>query len=234
MVPSKTAATATGSGTLTTRRSDSSSPSGICPADLGKPARQENPDDLRRESWRGGNVDQHRPVARRQTGLLVQLTSGRGRRGLPFDVQQAGRQLPQPTSQRMAVLLEQDDRVVLVDRHHRHRVVVLDDLARGRPTTRHDDVIDPDSRDQPVVGEPRADHLEPPINIRARGPELRHRRALGHLAATGVGTPFWTASRSPAGAGLGSPVGTSTGPEGSPDAAPTPSTPATGSSVVAW
>ena len=61
--------------------------------------------------------------------------------GFTAEVQQARRQLPQPPADRMAVLVDHDDVVVVVQRQDGDRAVVLDDFAARDVAVRHPDLV---------------------------------------------------------------------------------------------
>ncbi len=64
-------------------------------------------------------------------------------RGLAVDVEQPGGQLPQPSTERVAVLVDQRDPAIVVHGHDRHRAEILDDFAGHDVAARHPDLVDP-------------------------------------------------------------------------------------------
>ena len=100
-------------------------------------AGQEDPQRLARPTRAGVVVEQQVPLPRHQVGLLVQLARGGEVGGLAVDVEQPGRQFPQPASERVTVLVHQHDPVVFVERHDRHRPVVFDHLTTRGATAGH-------------------------------------------------------------------------------------------------
>jgi hypothetical protein len=71
----------------------------------------------------------------------VQLPGGGQLGGLAADVEQPGGQLPQPSAERVAVLIDHRDVAVVVHGHHGHRAEVLDDLSGDELAAGHPDPI---------------------------------------------------------------------------------------------
>ena len=70
-----------------------------------------------------------------------ELAGGGDVRRFTAEVQQACRQLPQPPTERVAVLVDQHDVVVVVQREDGDRAVVLDHFAAGDVAVWHADLV---------------------------------------------------------------------------------------------
>jgi len=142
---------------------------------LGEVAGQVDPDHLGRVPGRAVQVEQQLPAGRDEVDLLGQLAGCRRGQFLPLDVDQPGRQLPELLAERMPVLADQDQPVLVVDRRDGHRADVDDIVPLGRPAARHRD----------LVGHHRED---PPAELLVPGQDpvlVRHRAAS--LSSTGSG-----------------------------------------------
>ena len=82
---------------------------------LGEVAGQEDPQRFADDPGRGEQVDQHVPGVGRQADLLGQFPLRREQVVLAVDVQQPGRRLDQPVPDRVPVLPDQRDPIVLVE-----------------------------------------------------------------------------------------------------------------------
>ncbi len=80
--------------------------------------------------------------------------------GLLVLVQQPGWQFEQPPADPVPVLAHHRDPAVLVAREDRHGTEVLHDLPLGDPPTGHDDIVDAQRQDRPVVDGAGARDLE--------------------------------------------------------------------------
>jgi len=96
-------------------------------------------------------VDEQVPAGRDQAGLLGQLPACCLDRRLVRDVEQPRRQLPQRLPYRVAVLLEQDDALLLIERDDADRARVVDDLADLGAATGHRHLVPAEGEDRPLV-----------------------------------------------------------------------------------
>ena len=110
-------------------------------AEITESAGQVHPDRLITESGRDGEVDQYPPVIGDQSGLLAQFPRRRVAGILSGRVEQSGRQFPQPTPQRVAVLVDHRQLAVVVDGSDCDRAVVLDHLAHRGAAAGHQHLI---------------------------------------------------------------------------------------------
>ena len=111
------------------------------PVDLRQAGGQIDPHRFVAESGCGIQIDQHLPGLRLQAGLLAEFPGGGQMRGFAVDVEQSGGQLPQPSTEGVAILVDHRDAAVVVHRDDGHRAVVLDDLARHDLPAGHPDMV---------------------------------------------------------------------------------------------
>ena len=190
--PASTWRTASASGTHRSCSSASSS-SGCSGRGTSLSALGEvHPDGLVGQARRGQHVDQHRPVAGGQPGLLGQLAGRRRRRVLPRDVQQAGGQLPEPVAHRGAGTAgSSPPGPASSSADDRHRPEMLDGLANRHPPAGHHDLVDAQRHHLADVDRPGLGHVEG-VNaaLGRQKSRTRHRDApAGAMSRCGARSP---------------------------------------------
>ena len=96
----------------------------------GEPAGEEDPDRLVAAAGRGEELGEQAPVGGLEVGLLRQLAHRGGDGCLALLVEQSGGQLPVARGDRVAVLLDQQYAVILVEGEDRHGPRVIDVFPR--------------------------------------------------------------------------------------------------------
>ena len=121
---------------------------------------QIDPQCLIGEPGRQCDVDEHRPAAGSEAGLLRQFPFRSLDGVFAWDIEQSGRQLQQPGTDRMAVLTNQYQPPGVVDCDDRDRTVMLDNFAFGNMTTWHRDLIEAQRQDLAFVHRSRRPGFE--------------------------------------------------------------------------
>src|SRR5262249_54578501 len=85
---------------------------------IGQPAGEEHPDRFIGHARRVVDINEDAPVSGSETRLLEQLTARSVEGRLSGHVEQPGRQLVEVAANRMAVLVDKDDPVLLIKRYH--------------------------------------------------------------------------------------------------------------------